>query len=52
MLVGNISSKNSLTQQDLSDLSTSQSLKTYYFRDETIHGDQMTQAFGKLEFLH
>lgn len=50
MLVGNISSKNNLTQQDPSDLSTSQSLKTYYFRDETSHRDQMSQAFGKLEF--
>lgn len=52
MLAGNISSKNNLTQQDPSDLSTSQSLTTYYFRDETIHRDQMSQAFGKLEFLH
>lgn len=52
MLVGNISSKNNLTQQDPSNLSTSQNLKTYYFRDETVHRDQMSQAFGKLEFLH
>jgi len=51
MRAGNISSKSNLTQQDPSDLSTSQSLKTYYFRDETIHRDQMSGAFGKLELL-
>lgn len=52
MLAGNISSKSNLTQQDPSDLSTSQSLKTYYFRDETIHRDRMSQACGKTELLH
>lgn len=52
MLAGNISSKSNLTQQDPSDLCTSQGLKTYYFRDETMHMDWTSQAFGKLELLH
>lgn len=52
MLAGNISSKSNLTQQDPSDLSTSQSLKTYNFRDETVHRDRMSQACGKTELLH
>lgn len=50
-LAGNISSKSNLTQQDPSDLSTSQSLQTYYFRDETINRNWISQAFGKLELL-
>lgn len=52
MLAGNISSKSNLTQQDPSDLCTSRGLKTYYFRDETMHMDWTVQAFGKLELLH
>lgn len=52
MLAGNISSKSNLTQQDPSDLCTSQGLKTYYFRDETMRMDWTAQAFGKLELLH
>lgn len=50
-LAGNISSKSNLTQQDPSDLSTSQSLQTYYFRDETINRNWISQAFRKLELL-